>query len=145
MVLRRALIIEEDPVLQGAMREILAEAGFSTICADDVDDAFVLLDELSATPDVIVLGDARRPVDAGAFAERCAGTRARAAPVVVLVDPSVAGANGTDGPAGHVLRPFSTRRLLAAVQHALRPRDGRTSSRKEETLGFPRVSKRSGW
>jgi CheY-like chemotaxis protein len=120
------LVVDDDPLLRGAMKMVLEWEGYHPRCAANGQEALNLLRD-GEKPSLILL-DMKMPVlDGREFRERQkACPEISDIPVVVIsgVDPFFLDA------AGHIKKPFEPQELLEGVRRSARPR----------TPSFPRRS-----
>jgi CheY-like chemotaxis protein len=115
---RTILVIEDSPVVQGAMRMVLEWEGYRVSCAANGREALDLL-QAGERPSLILLDLAMPVVDGREFrAAQRADPALAAIPVVVVSGNPVARSVEAEG---HVQKPFEPEELLAAIRQAERP------------------------
>jgi CheY-like chemotaxis protein len=110
---KHVLIVEDEPLVRMAMRQVLQYEGYDVSCAGDGKEALAHL-RRGEKPDLILL-DLRMPVlDGWAFLEEQGRDGALAGIPVVVVSAS----SEQDIPpvAGHVRKPFQPRELVEAIR-----------------------------
>lgn len=132
------LIIEDEPAIQELVAVNLEHAGFRTLRAASAEEAARLLSQ--ALPDLVVL-DWMLPGQSGlAFARRLrADARTRELPIIFLTaradEPDrIAGLEA--GADDYVVKPFSTRELLARIRSVLRRRKPHRGTDAMEIAGL---------
>lgn len=111
--IKSILVVEDDPVLQGAMKMVLEWEGYRVSCAADGRQA---LDRLRSDhpPDVILLDWMLPILDGGRFLREQKQDPALAAiPVISVTALEEADCPGT---AGHIKKPFQPPELLEAIR-----------------------------
>ncbi len=110
---RHVLIVEDEPLVRMAMRQVLQYEGYDVSCAGDGREALNFL-RSGDKPDLILL-DLRMPVlDGWAFLgeQKRDGTLA-GIPVVVV---SASSEENLPPAAGHLRKPFQPRELVEAIR-----------------------------
>ncbi|HEU5159654.1 MAG TPA: response regulator transcription factor [Streptosporangiaceae bacterium] len=109
------LVVERDPGVAELERLYLAREGFEVVIEPDPGAAAAIAAKLRPVAVVLDLAEA-----AGAVPYDQIAAAARPAPIVCV---TAAGQDPPPGAAHHVVRPFSPRRLVAAVATVLRGED----------------------
>ncbi len=110
------LLVEDSPVVQGAMRMILEWEGYRVVCADNGQKALDLL-YAGQRPNLILLDIAMPVLDGNQFLQKQRADPDLASIPVVVVS-GVAVAASIDA-AGHVQKPFAPEELLGAIRKAV--------------------------
>jgi DNA-binding response OmpR family regulator len=121
-----ALMVEDDPALQDALRRRAARLNIETVVARDYYSAVARLEE--RTPDLVVVS-LRLPNESGyRLCELIRGSaHLEKVPIVVMHESASIEdmANALEAGASVLLKkPFSTQKFVALVQEALGPSEG---------------------
>ena len=115
-----ALIVDDDMIASGALAELVADQGFTTVCADSVQAA---RDLLASNPDVILL-DLVLPDGSGIELLREATSRDANAQVVVItghasLESSIEAMR--HGATDYLLKPINLSQLRGVLSRVARP------------------------
>lgn len=108
------LVVDDDPAIRDAVRDVLEAAGMQVATAQDGSEA---LEHVIAEPPSLVLLDMRMPVMDGWHFARALRERHLAVPVVVMTAAADARRWADEiGALGWVAKPFAVSELVSTVQ-----------------------------
>jgi urea transport system substrate-binding protein len=108
------LVVDDDPAIREAVRDVLEAAGMRVATARDGAEA---LERVLAEPPSLVLLDMRMPVMDGWHFSRALRERGLALPVVVMTAAADARRWAEEiGARGWVAKPFAVSELVSAVE-----------------------------
>ena len=122
----KILVVDDDPHVAGVLADLLREAGYTPLVAENAERAAVLFDE--EWPALAILDI--RPGQSSSLELLRAFKYQRNMPIVVVsgLASEEARLRGFEcGADDYLSKPFSSRELLARIQARLRRRDGKTS------------------
>ncbi|MEP6801309.1 MAG: response regulator [Acidobacteriota bacterium] len=109
---RRVLVVDDDPGVRDAVRELLSEEGYTVVTAEDGQDALERLEAME--PPCLILLDLRMPrVDGWEFLARRDGV-GKQSPVVLL--SGLAFIRDAPGVADFLAKPIRPEKLLDCVR-----------------------------
>jgi CheY-like chemotaxis protein len=110
----QVLVVDDDPAIREAVRDVLEAAGIQVATAQDGAEA---LQHVLADPPSLVLLDMRMPVMDGWHFARALRERGLALPVVVMTAAADARRWAEEiGARGYVAKPFAVADLVSAVE-----------------------------
>ena len=120
------LVVDDDPVMRDTLRQLLGDAGYSVVTAEDGAAALGALDRRETWPDLVLL-DMRMPFMDGPTFFECLRSRpeSRRTPVVIVSGTLRSSVRGEVQGIRIVKKPFDASKLLDIVDAMVhRPVEG---------------------
>lgn len=134
----KIMIVEDEPAIQKLIAINVEQAGYTSICADDAEEAMTAINEV--LPDLILLDWMLPKMSGVAFARHLrSNARTRLIPIIMLTaraDESDKVSGLEIGADDYVTKPFSPRELIARIKAVLRRRAPETLDEPVEINGL---------
>jgi CheY-like chemotaxis protein len=116
------LVVDDDPVTRDTLRQLLGDAGYDVMLAEDGAAALGALDRTDTWPDLVLL-DMRMPFMDGPTFFECLRSRpeSRNTPVIVVSGTLRSTVRGEVKGIRIVRKPFDSGQLLALVENMVSP------------------------